>query len=297
MRKVLKYTGEENLIRIKMQSNTKFILVEGEDDLPIYENIFHSHAHDSKVEFDFEVTFGGGKSNINDFIKSYKKNNFSVVLDLDFDHSEKISDERVCYLDRYSIENYFYSRVVIGYLLSFVIKSNIKETLKWLDITDWIKHVNDECLNCLKSIYYYQKKFDGDKSKWSCCFVLKDNGSWKIDRSKINSIITMITRDAGVTIDEIDDYFKFTFPEFECLTNVFPGKILFVSFYRFLKHFLENGYPGLFRANYTNEISFKNSAASFLRFNPDLRKAIGPVFKFLADGNTQLTHLNERGHR
>ena len=44
MKKIIKYTGEENLIRIKMQKNTKFIVVEGEDDIPIYETIFNSHV-------------------------------------------------------------------------------------------------------------------------------------------------------------------------------------------------------------------------------------------------------------
>ena len=208
MNKIIKFTGEENLIRIKMQKNTKFIVVEGEDDIPIYETIFNSHIIENNLNIDFEVIYCGGKSKISRFVHSYAKNNFRAILDLDFDYHDRINDHRLKYLEVYSIENYYFNRIVLSYILANILKSNMKDVLSQLNITEWHTHINDECIDCLKHIYFYQKSYNEDKTKWSNLYICGDNGCWEVDKVKIDKIIQMIKQETGVSDQEIEDYFK-----------------------------------------------------------------------------------------
>ncbi|MGE4440074.1 MAG: DUF4435 domain-containing protein [Desulfomicrobium sp.] len=283
MKKILRYTEEENLTRIKMQKNTKFIIVEGADDVPIYETIFNSHVIELSLDVDFEVVYGGGKSKITSFAQSYCKNNFRAILDLDFDHNEKISDHRLRYLDAYSIENYYFSRIVLSYLLANILKLKMKDVLAHVDLTEWHSHVNDECFCCLKHLYFYQKNYNYDKSKWSNMYICKDNGCWEIDKTKINLILTKIIDETCVTDQEIDDFFNSTFPSYDKITKVFPGKMIFHSFYRYVKQYMEKNYSGIFSANFTNDKSFKNASTTYLKFNTECRKILHPIFNYLID--------------
>jgi len=283
MKKLLKFTGEENLIRIKMQKNTKFIVVEGEDDIPIYETIFNSHVIERNLDIDFEVVYCGGKSKIINFAKLYSKNNFMAILDLDFDFNNKIVDHRLKYLEAYSIENYFFNKIVLSYILANILKSNMKIVLSQINISDWHNHINDECIDCLKHIYFYQKSYNNDKSKWSKLFICGDNGCWEIDRTKIEKIVQMIKIETGVSDQEIDNFFTSTFPSYERITKVFPGKMLFTSFYRYVKQYMEKNYSGIFSANFTNDKSFKNSSITYLKFNVECRKILLPVFNYLTE--------------
>ncbi len=285
MSKLISYTGEENLMRIKMQKRTKFILIEGEDDIPIYESIFNSSAFEKNINIDFEITFGGGKPKILDFIKRYQKKNFKAILDLDFDYNEKIVDSRTIYLDCYSLENYFFNKIVFSYLIANILKKNMNEVKEWLDISTWYNHVNSECILCLKYLFYYQKAYNGDRNKWSNTFIVSNNSIWKIDQIKINGLVAKIKEETNVGNITIEEYFISTFPKFKCVSRVFPGKMLFVSFYRFIKQFLEKEYAGKFGSNFSNDSALKNFAASFLRFNPNLRRLLDPVFIFLTNNN------------
>ena len=64
-----------------------------------------------------------------DFAHSYAKNNFRAILDLDFDYHDKINDHRLKYLEVYSIENYYFNRIVLSYILANILKSNMKDVL------------------------------------------------------------------------------------------------------------------------------------------------------------------------
>jgi hypothetical protein len=283
MKKILQYTGEENLLRIKMQRNTKFILVEGEDDIPTYETIFNSHVIEQNLAVDYEIVYGGGKSKINSFAQSYGKNNFRAILDLDFDYHNKINDYRLKYLEAYSIENYYFNRIVLSYIIANIIKSSMRDVLPKLDITEWHTHINMECFDCLKHIYFYQKSYNEDKTKWSSLYICGDSGCWEIDKLKINRIVDKIKGETGVSDQEIDDFFNSTFPTYDKIAKVFPGKMLFTSFYRYVKQYMEKSYSGVFGANFTNDKAFKNASTSYLKFNTECRRILLPVFNYLTE--------------
>lgn len=281
MSRAISYTPRENLLRMKMQKKKLFVVVEGEDDIPIYEIALRSIMIDKNISTEFEIIHGGGKGTINEFIPSYSGDNFKVIFDLDFDYNDKVSDNRVHYLGMYSIENYFYNKLVISFLLANVMKKRVDDVKKWLDLTDWYSEINSQCLLMLKYIYYYQKHHNGDRKKWSNVFVVRSNSCWKIDPTKISTVINNIKRDIAVSDAVVEEYFKRDFPAFDCVSKVFPGKIVFVSFYRYIKLFVELSYKGIFGSNFSNDSALKNSISALLKFNPEFRKSISPIVMFL----------------
>jgi len=281
MSKVISYTPTENLMRIKMQKKRHFVVVEGEDDVPIYEIALRSIVLEKNITTEFEVMHAGGKESIKKFIGCYSRINFKAILDLDFDHKDQIVDERVHYLDVYSIENYFFSKIVITYLLASILKKKFSDVNQWLDMTDWYAEINAQCLLLLKYLFYYQKAHCGDREKWSTSFIVRNKNCWKIDPLKVSLVLDKIKTDIGVEDEVVEEYFRINFPTEECLSKVFPGKMVFISFYRYLKLYVEIGHKGVFGANYTNEGAFKNSSSSLLRFSPEFRKSIAPIIEFL----------------
>jgi len=281
MSKVISYSSEENLMRIKMQKKQIFIVVEGEDDVPIYEIAIHSIVMDKKIDVGFEVIHAGGKENIKAFASVCKQNNFRAILDLDFDHKDQVDDDRLNYLNVYSIENHFFGKVVTSYLLSSILKKRYSDVKEWLNIDGWYDEINAQCVLLLKYLFYYQKAFGGERKKWSDAFIVRDNKCWKIDPNKVTFLLDRIKREIGVEDDAVENFFAENFTTGDCISKVFPGKILFVSFYRYLKIYVESGYKGVFGANYTNDTALKNSSCSLLKFNPDFRKTISPIIQFL----------------
>lgn len=109
MESLPKYTAEENIRRIMMEDGSKFILVEGEDDVHLYEASIKMMLVGREGAVEFIPVFGGGKTKISEFVQQTEQTNFIAILDRDFDISTPIMDQRVIYLDKYSIENYFFT--------------------------------------------------------------------------------------------------------------------------------------------------------------------------------------------
>ncbi len=231
------YTGPENLRRIAMQSRQKFILVEGPFDLPIYDELLKNVAEKYSITNEKIILFGGGKQNILAWLSQRNRNNVSIILDMDFDYGNYQSHrDSIFELKKYSIENYFFDNDVVSPLISSIFKVTIDDVKRIFNLEELLIHWRHHIESLIPVIYYYQMKFNGDKSKWSNTFICDDR-NYTLCCNKIDNFKSKLLEE--MNIDEntcITEYRRFI-SERNSSDTIFPGKLLLVSFYRYLKNY------------------------------------------------------------
>jgi hypothetical protein len=272
------YTPEENLRRIKIQK-IKFVVVEGIDDVPIYES-FISSIEQSTDEFD--VIFAGGKINIRNYIKNHNPKNAIFIIDKDFNDIEIESDKLVS-LNRYSIENYFICEDVICHALQFVLNCKYSDIRRAFSLTEFMDEIGNAVTDLIKVIYYYQKNkiaknIDEQAPSWSNTFICETN-NWKLCRDKIQALIIELTQN-NFTIEQARTFFDADFQSNGHVSYDFPGKMLKTSLQRYIRNEISKIKPsakGKFRD--VEDMRLQLSAA--MRFSQELKDLLLPVISFV----------------
>lgn len=272
------YSADENMRRLKMQKKLKFVVVEGSDDVPIYESCLMAASNNQ----DFDVIFSGGKKAIRDFLASNKSHNAIFILDKDFDDIS-ITDDRAIMLNRYSIENYFICKEVIAHSLKFAISCKFQDAIEAFDIDEFIEKTATAIEPLLKAIYYYQshttkEKPDEEKTPWSDTFICQ-NTSWELCPSAIHNLIQSL----NLTQNELDTAATLLNEKIktkEDLINFFPGKMLKTSLQRYIKQQTTIMKPGS-KGKYANVEDMRTHLSSVLHHSTCLQETLKPAVEFL----------------
>lgn len=235
MSSIPSYNAEENLRRIKMQKSTTFIVVEGVDDVPIYESCLLAMTSECKK---YDVVHSGGKNAIRTFAKINKTKNAIFLIDRDFCDME-ISDPRIISINRYSIENYFICEEVIGHALQFALGCKLQDAINAFSLNEYISSLEISLAKLIKVIYFYQKVVSpllsgSDQPSWSNSFLCKNN-SWQLCETKIQSLINTLLP-PPFNLQAAEDFFKTNFSLGDRIEENFPGKILKHSLHRYIKN-------------------------------------------------------------
>ncbi|PSV31846.1 hypothetical protein C9J44_19410 [Photobacterium sp. GB-27] len=228
------YNADENLRRIRIEKGNKFLLVEGPFDLPLYESLYISSCDYVGVTNTREVLFGGGKRNILNWLDAKKVPNAVIVLDMDFDGGMYTSEEdNIFELSKYSIENYFFDTKVVSPLLSNIFKVHLDDIENQLRLDGLFSMWSEKLVELIPILFYYQKEFDGDKTKWNNVFLC-NNGCHSLCNEQISSFKDKLLDEMNISESTCRDYMESKLSS-ECCSVSFPGKLLFESFYRYLK--------------------------------------------------------------
>ncbi len=229
------YNAEENFRRILMQKRLKFIVVEGVDDVPIYEYVLNCTLSEP---CDFDVVHAGGKIAIQSFIESNgNPPNCLFVVDKDFDEIS-VSSDRLISLDRYSIENYYFCDEVVASTLAVSLRVKIEDARAILSLAEFNTGNNDIVSQLLKAIFFYQKVVvptisQGEpKPSWSDTFIYNDDG-WIVCEEKSRALIRNLIPEE-YSQEQIDTFFMASYQTDINITETFPGKMLKTSLQRFI---------------------------------------------------------------
>lgn len=275
----LAYTAEENLRRIAMDSITKYVLVEGEDDVPLYDNSLQNLLKKDKC--DYVILHGGGKSSIIDFIDMNEIKNTFIIFDRDFDYDFSCKHKDHIILDKYSIENYLFDVDVIAPCLAIVLKERIAEIERTFPLTKWVSDINTKLKNLFTLLFYYQKKYKGNKEGWNKLFLL-DYGSdkWELSTTIIKSAIHKILSTTAIKMNTARKYLSRKKVNIDKVNDLFPGKMIFESFYRFSFVYSEQIKERRFKGNYTNSDAYKNAISLSLSKSSSYVSKMQPVVAF-----------------
>ncbi len=274
----LKFSPEENIRRIIMDKKTKYIVVEGEEDVPKYEQTIRALI---SQDFDFEPIFVGGRKNIEALLKSNPNRNFMAIADSDFNKEALTSDNRVVVLSRYSIENFMFCNTVLSALIANVVNDTEANVRAWFNLSDWINHLHRRLFFLLKSLHFYQKNIY-NKKKWSKVDLNMIN-SWEICEIKISDFLNHLYDNSVPTeeIEKSDQFNNITEREF---VKYFPGKLLITSLYRFIymKLIDKYGTAKKLTTRVGNQDSLIFSCSPFLHRQHDLRTELKGIADFFA---------------
>ncbi|MCR9931852.1 DUF4435 domain-containing protein [Vibrio antiquarius] len=235
MNSLPRYTGPENLRRIKMEKKASFLLVEGPMDLSIYQETYLLTCRIYNLEPKKIVLFGGGKENILKWAFKAKPKNVSILLDRDFDFGNyDFNPEYIFTLDRYSIENYFFEKDVIVNYLATAFCSPIEDVKRKFNMDTLLNDWNNALKGLLPVLFFYQKHFSGDKEKWNTEFICNGK-SYTLCPDRIDSFKQRLLDEMNVSLEDCVKLFNSTVKNNECMSVTFPGKLLLESFYRFIK--------------------------------------------------------------
>jgi len=276
------YDIEENLRRIDMQRSLKFIVVEGIDDVSIYENLVSS-SNDAQT--DFEVIHSGGKPRIKRFlIENPSVSNCMFILDKDFDVLDYDCDKLV-FLERYSIENFYFCEDVLKAVVAMSIKVRLDTALDVIDMSEFSTYSTPILLKLFYAIYYYQK-VESERlfalgvatESWSDTFICKDD-NWQLCPEKVTSLITRLYPE-GYNEEVAIDYYRSQYNSSGNVISDFPGKMLKVALQRYLKNSVIKLNPK-FGSKFSNTDVTCTLLMSNLHRSRVLRGNLQPVFNFL----------------
>lgn len=273
------YNGEENLRRIRMQKKTTFVIVEGVDDVPIYESCLSHMAHDCQK---YDVIFADGKSAIRDYIKNHSSKNAIFIIDRDFQDIE-IEDSRLVSLDRYSIENYFICSQVISHSLKFALKCKFQDALNAFNLEEFSNSISTSTEALIKAIFYYQKvlsKAEGERPAWSDTFLCENN-SWELCETKINDLIHALLPTPAV-VAAANAYYEENFNLPGTAVENFPGKMLKHSLQRYIKQQVQRIRPSA-RGKYSDVETTKELLSAVIHKSDHMVRALTPVVAFLRE--------------
>lgn len=278
MGSIRQYTPEENFRRIRRQRALKFIVVEGTDDVPIYESCLETIT-DSK---NYDVVHSGGKRAIKDFIESHSTNNAVFIVDKDFNDID-LGDERLFQLDRYSIENYFICEDIISRTLKLVLNCKLSDSENVFDLDDFKQSISAPAMPLLKVIFYYQRNIvpniEGKQFSWRNLFLCQ-NEHWELCPERIQDAIHSMLGD-GTSDDDITNYYDTNFSNSDELLHDFPGKLLKTPIYRYLRSCVNAVKPNA-TSRIGNEKNLFILMAANIQHSKPLRKLLQPVAEFIS---------------
>ena len=230
------FTAEENLLRVTMDKNTRYLIVEGAFDMPIYSEVVEYLVGKHNLSHHPVTVFGGGKSNILDWVGSEAPMNVAIILDMDFDDPDnELAADIITPLRRYSIENYLFDEDVISPLISHLLARSPEDIRGALSINELRDHWMGELSELVPVVFYYQKIFSGDKNKWTSIFINQENGDWRLSAERILKVKNELLEEMEVDYEHCKVAFDSVFGGNWSPSINFPGKILLESFHRYLK--------------------------------------------------------------
>jgi hypothetical protein len=273
------YTPEENMRRVRRQRGLSFVVVEGCDDVPIYESCLMSLVSDGA---DFDVVSSGGKTAIRDFLQSHHTDNSVFIIDKDF-NDMGLEDERLVSLDRYSIENFFICEEVISCSLQFVLKCKLADVRAVFSLDEFSAEIVDGTTELMKVLFYYQRhvvaQLDGEeKISWSNKFLCVDT-EWKLCRAKITELIGQLLPE-GEGMEEVEFYYQEHFHSSGSITKDFPGKMLKHALQRYVRQKLIDIRPSL-GGKFNDVEVMKESLAAVMYRSTEVKRVLTPVVEFI----------------
>lgn len=283
MSAIPKYTSDENFRRIRMQKKLSFVVVEGSDDVPIYESCLGYMAADCE---NFDIVFSGGKVPIERFLESSKAANAIFIVDRDFDDFE-IKDDRVVVLERYSVENYFICEKVISCSLQFVLGCKLKDAQDVFSLDEFIAEASDALGLLIKVLFYYQREVAVEKTgearvAWSETFLCQAK-SWHLCRDRIQELISELLPTPGL-VAQAEEYYDNNFTVGGAVVENFPGKMLRHSLQRYIRHKLLELKPGA-NGKFNDVETARLMLCSSMHRSTDMAKVLTPVVDFLRNSN------------
>lgn len=277
----ISYTAKENLMRIQMEKNTKFILVEGVTDIAIYESFLRGWMSSHEIDSDFEVVDGGGKESILEFLNDTSIENLKSILDMDFDKNKEFNDVRVVVLDKYSIENYVISSDCIIPVIAVVMNESETSIRTWFNLEPWEEHCYSVCSLLLMSLVYHQAHISENREAWGKSVLVMDGRRWEISESKVSKLIKKIMP-VDVTKNDVITYFPFRPLTKNKFVSLFPGKLSLKSVYQYVKKEINDRSKVKIGRYFNNEQSFTCFSAAFLVRDKEFTKIMKPVLNFLS---------------
>ncbi|MBW9235745.1 DUF4435 domain-containing protein [Pseudomonas carnis] len=277
------YNGAENLRRIRMQKSTTFVVVEGSDDIPIYESCL-SHMAEGCEKYD--VVFAGGKTAIKEYVASNRTANAIFIIDRDF-HDIGLHDERIISLDRYSIENYLICSQVISHSLKFALNCKFQDAFVAFDIEEYVASICKSTERLIKAIYYYQKVYskeiEGERPAWSDTFLCQNN-SWELCSTKIDGLITALLPSPAL-FAKAEAYYNENFSLPGTAIENFPGKMLKHSLQRYIKQQVVGIRPGA-RGKYHDVETTTEQLSAVIHKSDHMNRVLAPVVAFIRHRET-----------
>jgi hypothetical protein len=284
MSSIRSYNPEENFRRIKRQKKLTFIVVEGRDDVPIYESCISSMISEKN---DYDVIFSGGKIAIKDFLTKNVTSNAIFIIDKDF-NDIGLEDTRLVSLDRYSIENYFICEEVISYSLQFVLNWKLRDVRDAFSLNDYIKSITGSVKTLIKVLFYYQRylifQMEGkEKIAWSD-FFLCGNNTWELCEIRIEELIKMLTPTDN-DLKEAEKYFNDNFVPSKEIVRDFPGKMLKHSLQRYLKQKVVELKPSA-RGKFNDVERMRELLSAVMHRSNEIKNILAPVISFIENQGT-----------
>lgn len=274
------YNGEENLRRTRMQKSTTFVVVEGSDDVPIYESCLSYMAQECAQ---YDVVFSGGKTPIREYIKDHKSKNVIFIIDRDFQDMD-LEDNRIVSLDRYSIENYFICSQVISHSLKFSLNCKFQDAADAFNLDEYITSICNSTEHLIKAIYYYQKivtkEAEGPRPAWSDTFLCQNN-SWELCSNKIQDLINTLLPTPEIK-NLADEYYHENFKLPGTLIENFPGKMLKHSLQRYIRQQVLLIRPSS-RGKYTDVETTREQLSAVIHRSEHITRTLSPVVQFLRE--------------
>ncbi|MDY0917954.1 DUF4435 domain-containing protein [Pseudomonas viridiflava] len=273
------YNIEENFRRISRQKRLSFIVVEGADDVPIFESCLTSVLSNTSQ---YDVIYSGGKTAIRDYLVSKKNSNVVFIIDRDFDDIG-VTDPRVVSLERYSIENYFICEDVIGHSLQFALSCKLKDALDLFSLDEFKLSISRSLETLIKVIFYYQKvispqKTGQERPNWSDAFLC-ENGSWRLCEEQIQKLINELLPEPEL-VNKAKSYYDQNFTLDGSIIENFPGKILKHSLQRYIRHKIMEIKPGA-KGKYNDVETTRALLSSVMHRSRPMARVLGPVVEFI----------------
>lgn len=276
-----RYTGEENLRRIKMQKKLAFVVVEGSDDVPIYESCLSGLTSGCG---EYDVVFSGGKTPIKNFLASYSGDNATFIIDRDFDDFD-VGGASIVSLDRYSVENYFICEEVIGYALQFVLGCKFRDVKGVFSLDEYVTEISDALEVLIKVLFFYQKviskeKIGEEKFPWGDFFLCQNN-SWRLCRGRIQELIQLLLPNAE-RVPEAIAYYDAHFARKGNIVEDFPGKMLKHSLQRYIRSKIVELKPGE-RGKFGDVETARVMLSAVMHRSSNMGRILEPVVRFLKE--------------
>jgi hypothetical protein len=279
MPEIPKYSSEENLRRIRMQKKLTFVIVEGSDDVPIYESCLNAMVPECSQ---YDIVFAGGKTPIRSFLQSNATANAIFIIDRDF-NDIGLLDERIISLEKYSIENYFICEEVISYCLQFVLGCKFKDALDAFSLEEYVAEVSESLELLIKAIFYYQRELaqqgaGDERFAWSEHFLC-ENASWRLCRAKIQELVTLLLPTPEL-IQLAEDYYDENFSLSGSVVDNFPGKMLKHSLQRYIRQKIIELKPGA-KGKFGDVETARVMLSAAMHRSSQMARVLNPVVDFL----------------
>lgn len=289
MSSIPSYNIEENFRRISRQKRLSFVVVEGADDVPIYESCLASALPDTAQ---YDVIYSGGKTAIREYLVSKNSSNVVFIIDRDFDDLG-VDDSRVVSLDRYSIENYFICEEVVGHSLQFALSCKLKDALEIFSLDEFKLSISRSLETLIKVIFYYQRVISPQRvgqvrPSWSDAFLC-ENGSWHLCSDQIQKLIDELLPEPEL-VGEAEEYYDQNFTLDGSVVENFPGKILKHSLQRYIRHKVIEIKPGA-KGKYNDVETTRTLLSSVMHRSRPMARVLGPVVEFVNGREMATTRL------